>query len=138
MSTRPFDDRPFLGNGWAFPVRIVAGDVVMSAAERSIREAITIILETAPGERPMRPDFGVGLKRMVFSPITSASLSVIRERIREALLLWEPRIDVKTLTVQSDPDRPGWLFINMQYRVRETNSLSNFVYPFYLQEAGQS
>ena len=138
MNRRGKDDRPFLGKGWAFPLRLEAGEIAISATERNIRESIGIILETAPGERPMRPDFGVGLRRMVFNPVTSANISVMRERIREALLLWEPRIDVESLNVQVDPDRPGWLFINIQYRVRETNSQANFVYPFYLREAGQS
>lgn len=129
-------DRPFLGKGWAFPLRAAHGDAALSAADRSIREAITIILETIPGERVMRPDFGVGVHRMIFSPLTSGAISVLRERIREALLRWEPRIDLQLVTANVDPDRPGWLFISLQYLVRETNTPANFVYPFYYQEAG--
>jgi uncharacterized protein len=40
------------------------------------------------------------------------------------------------VTVRTDPDQPGWLYVDIRYRVRESNTLTNFVYPFYLQEAG--
>lgn len=128
-------DRPFLGRGWAFPPRIgTGGDVAMAAGEDDIGQAIRIILETAPGERPMRPDFGVGLRRMVFSPISRGSLSVVQFRIEQALIRWEPRIDVQTVNIRPDQARSGVLQIEISYRVRESNSLANFVYPFYLNE----
>ena len=106
----------------------------MVSLEEDIRQAIRIILETAPGERAMRADFGAGLRRMVFSPITRASLSMAQSRIEQSLLLWEPRIDVKTVAVGLDLDRSGVLLIEIQYRIRESNSFSNLVYPFYLTE----
>jgi phage baseplate assembly protein W len=131
-------DRPFLGRGWAFPPRVSGGDVAMAIAEKDIEQSIRIILETAPGERVMRPDFGVGLRRMVFSPLSFGTISVVQFRIEQALLLWEPRIDVQAVKVRIDPDRPGWLFIDIRYRVRASNSIANLVYPFYLTEDRQT
>lgn len=134
MATETNPDRPILGRGWSFPPRVTGGNVAMVSLEEDIRQAIRIILETAPGERAMRPDFGAGLRRMVFSPITRGSLSMAQSRIEQSLLLWEPRIDVKTVAVSLDQDRSGVLLIEIQYRIRESNSFSNLVYPFYLTE----
>jgi hypothetical protein len=47
--------------------------------------------------------------------------------------LWEPRIDSITVKVTTDPPL-GTLMIDIQYRVRMTNTFYNLVYPFYLQE----
>ena len=125
-------DKLFLGRGWAFPPRVDGEDIEMVSADEDIQQAIQIILETAPGERAMRPDFGVGLRRMVFSPISRGTLSVVQSRIEQALLLWEPRIDVQSVAVYLEKGRSGVLIIDIQYRIRESNSFSNFVYPFYL------
>jgi hypothetical protein len=46
---------------------------------------------------------------------------------------WEPRIDVKSVTVTAVPAE-GKVLIDVSYRVRATNSHNNLVYPFYLEE----
>lgn len=86
----------------------------------------------------MRPEFGVGLRRMAFRPLNYATLSLAQYRVEQALLLWEPRIEVRTVAVRVDPATPGRLLIDIRYLVRESNALANFVYPFYLMEDGQS
>lgn len=125
----------FLGKGWSFPVRLDYQDsrypVAMSVGEASIREAIWIILATAPGERVMRPDFGCGLHRLVFAVNDAATLGQVRKELRDALVRWEPRIDV--IAVETEMRGRGEvLLINIHYRVRSTNNYFNLVYPFYL------
>jgi phage baseplate assembly protein W len=128
-------DQTFLGRGWAFPPRLDgSGDVALVAARTDIEQSIRIILETAPGERVMRPDFGVGLRQMVFAPLSAATLSVVQFRVEQALVTWEARIDVQQVNVQTDPGFHGVLLIEVRYRIRETNTFYNFVYPFYLTE----
>ena len=127
-------DRAFLGVGWAFPLAAAAvGDVQLAAAEEDIRQSVRIILGTAPGERVMRPDFGAGLQALVFEPISATLVALVKHRVEEALITWEPRID--TITVDVAPDGPrGRLLITINYRVRATNTFYNLVYPFYLME----
>ncbi len=134
MKQEVITERLFQGRGWAFPSRVSGGDIASAAGEEDIEQAIRIILETAPGERVMRPEFGVGLRRMVFTPVTRSSLSVAQAHIEEALTLWEPRIDVQSVEVRVDQARSGVLEIEIRYRIRESNSFANFVYPFYLTE----
>ncbi|MCZ7572447.1 MAG: GPW/gp25 family protein [Ardenticatenaceae bacterium] len=127
--------KAFLGVGWAFPPRLQPDRMVsMAAYEEDIRQAILIIMGTNPGERVMRPDFGAGLNAFVFEPVTTTLLALVKTRVREALIDWEPRIDVEEVKVTTDPAERNLLLIEVSYRVRATNTLHNLVYPFYLQE----
>ena len=128
------DAKAFLGRGWAFPVGPATGDVAMAEHEEDIRQAIQIILGTAPGERAMRPDFGCGLRDLAFEPLNTTTMALARHRAEEALITWEPRIDLAEIIVTPDPGQAGRLLIDIRYRVRATNTFYNLVYPFYLQE----
>jgi phage baseplate assembly protein W len=134
-ATQPDPARAFLGVGWAFPPRLEPdGRVAEAVHEEDVRQAVAIILGTAPGERVMRPDFGAGLDRFVFEPIDTATLARVQTRVREALVTWEPRIDVQDVQVTTRADQPSTLLVELTYRVRATNTLENLVYPFYLEE----
>jgi len=124
----------FLGRGWAFPVRVEAGQAATAAYDEDVRQAILIILGTDPGERAMRPDFGAGLRAFVFEPLNPSTLEALRQRVLEALVDWEPRIDVEAVAATADVADVGKVLIQMSYRVRATNSHANLVYPFYLEE----
>ena len=128
--------RAFLGVGWAFPLRLAADHAVATAAyEEDVRESIRIILGTRRGERLMRPDFGAGLEDFVFEPISTTTIEMLKKRVEEALVDWEPRIDVEKVEVKDERAR-GRLLLSLDYRVRSTNTHYNLVYPFYLQEGG--
>jgi len=128
----------FLGSGWSFPIRIdKQGEIALVSREEDIRQAILVILGTSPGERVMRPDFGAGLKALVFEPINTATKALVKHRVEEALLLWEPRIDSVEVAI-ADERSLGRLLLDIRYRVRATNTFFNLVYPFYLLEGKQS
>jgi phage baseplate assembly protein W len=130
------DGEDFLGRGWGFPIGLGLDDEINMVADADdIRESIRIILETDPGERLMRPDFGAGLRRMVFEPINASTMTLVQHRVEEALVAWEPRIDVKDVVVSADQAARGVLSIRIDYIVRSTNTFYNLVYPFYLQES---
>jgi hypothetical protein len=125
----------FLGIGWGFPPKPGAdGTSAIAAYDEDIRQAIRIILGTNPGERVMRPDFGAGLDTFVFEPVNSTTMALVKTRVEEALIDWEPRIDVEGVQVTADHVDRYKLLIDVRYRVRATNSPHNLVYPFYLQE----
>lgn len=126
----------FLGKGWKFPVSVEDGKIVSSEGEDSIKESIKIILGTAKGERVMRPDFGCGINELVFEPIKTSTATLIDFHIREALLIWEHRIDVLSVNVSPDEKEKDRLIINIEYMVKTSNTKSNLVYPFYLERGG--
>jgi phage baseplate assembly protein W len=125
----------FLGTGWnpdnlRAELATAKPEIVMSAGEKNIQQAIWIILATAPGERVMRPNFGCGVHHLVFEVNSSATIARVVEEVRHALILWEPRIEV--LGVDAEIRHLGeLLLINIHYRVRSTNNYFNLVYPFY-------
>lgn len=136
MIQRPIGESPdFLGVGWAFPLALEADRALATAAyEEDVRQAVLIILGTGRGERVMRPEFGAGLADFLFAPVTATTHERIRNRVREALVDWEPRIDVLEVTVEALPTQLHRLDVTVRYRVRATNSEHNLVYPFYLDE----
>jgi uncharacterized protein len=132
--------KDFLGRGWAMPVALDprTGLVASVAYEQDIRQSILIILETAPGERVMRPNFGCGIHEMVFTSLDSTSLQQIRSSVEEALRRCEARIDVLAVTFDESAVQEGRLIIELEYRVRKTNQTGNLVFPFYFREGGKT
>jgi uncharacterized protein len=127
----------FLGVGWNFPLDLVKLDdkrrsVKLAEYEESIRQSIRIILETARGERVMRPDFGCGINERVFALNDSATRGIVEDEVREALIDWEPRIEVLDVEVTAEGPEGQVLMINIEYKIRSTESRFNLVYPFYL------
>ncbi|KGQ19373.1 GPW/gp25 family protein [Lysobacter dokdonensis DS-58] len=125
----------FLGRGWAFPVVAgAAGQVALVAGATAIEQAIGIILGTSPGERVMRPEFGCGIWGLVMETNTAQLHGRVQLRVRDALVRWEPRIDVLDVRVESPPEERQVLLIHIDYRVRSNNAAYNLVYPFFLEE----
>lgn len=127
-----------LGSGWQFPIALDRGNTIALARhEEKIRQSILIILSTAKGERVMRPDFGCGIHERIFDVIDASMLTLIRSDIEEALILWEPRIEVLSVTPVTDSLNEGRIDIQVEYKVRYTNTDYNLVYPFYLESEGK-
>jgi len=135
MLTDPRGDRAFLGTGWRFPVIPDSrGRLPWSVAERSIEEAIWLILSTSRGERVMLTDFGCGVADLVFEPNSDLAHAAIAADIRQALITDEPRIDVLGVTVDNGDGEPNVMVVRIDYRVRSSNTVHNLVYPFFIGE----
>jgi uncharacterized protein len=123
----------FVGAGVAFPLRLdAAGSVALVASDAEIQESIHLILGTAPGERPMRPDFGCGIHNHLFAPADGATAGLIAQEVRRALNRWEPRIDLHVVDVSIDDHDRGCLWIDIGYEIRGSNDPRNLVFPFYV------
>ncbi len=123
----------FVGRGWSFPVRADAtGRIALSSDEHEIEESIRLILATAPGERPMRPEFGCAVHDYVFAPADATTAGAIGDAVRTSLRFWEPRIDVTGVAVTFDAVDEGILLIDVGYRIRGSNDPRNLVFPFYV------
>ena len=122
-----------IGSGLAFPLQVDRrGGIALARDEQDIEQAIQLILGTAPGERPMRPEFGCGVHDFVFDSIDANTIGNMEQAIREALERWEPRIDVTDVKFDASDALNGLLTINIEYKVRATNTDRNLVYPFYV------
>lgn len=122
----------FIGSGWAFPLRISpSGGIALVRRERELEEAMTLILMTYPGERPMRPEFGCRLRDYVFRGASDDVAAALSAEVQTSLIRWEPRVDIERVDVTPDPHDRGLLYIDVQYTPKATNDRRNLVFPFY-------
>jgi uncharacterized protein len=129
--------RDYLGTGWAFPLRLsLQGGIQLTSEAQKVKESIWIILRTGVGERVYRPNFGSRLSELAFAPMNNDTLMRIRIYVLEALEVWEPRIIVDQVITEPDPVR-GRVDININYRLKDSSDINNFVYPFYLLPVGE-
>lgn len=127
---------PFLGRGWSFPPAFSkhSSRVEMLEQEADIASSLEILLGTTPGERVMLADYGCNLQELLFENIDTTLTTLMVDKIRSAILYYEPRIDVESVRLDDRPDLEGVVLIHINYRVRATNSRFNFVFPFYKNE----
>lgn len=129
----PQNSIDFVGAGWSYPLGTDAtGGVALVSRDREIEQAIRLILGTAVGERPMRPEFGCRIHDHVFNTASSATAGQIAYDVRQALDRWEPRIDVLDVGISFDAMTAGVLYIDINYSIRSLNDPRNLVFPFYV------
>ncbi|WP_299336100.1 GPW/gp25 family protein [uncultured Psychroserpens sp.] len=130
------DDNNFLGKGWSFPPAfdLIERSVVMVNDEEDIQQSLNILLNTGLGERILRSDFGCGINTMPFENITTTLLTKMERIIEKAILKYEPRIDLEHIFFSKSNPLEGVLYIQIEYKIRATNSRMNYVYPFYIKE----
>ena len=126
-------NREFLGQGFAYPLQTSPrGGIALAAGVQDIEQSIRIILETAPGERVMRPEFGCRIHELVFAPRNAATEGLLIYYIEEALGRWEPRIEIEQIEVLPVVGRDSALEVTIHYRIKATHDERSIVYPFYL------
>jgi len=131
------NNKAYLGRGLAFPLRIdPKGGIALANGERDIEQAIGIILQTRPGERVMRPEFGCRVSELLFEPRDVALQTTMQKYVQEALDRWEPRIEVQNVDVSfGSEEADGAVFVEITYLIKESHDIRSIVYPFFL--AGQ-
>jgi phage baseplate assembly protein W len=141
------NNNSFLGTGWSFPPSFNehTGAVELVSHDEDIQQSLNIILSTTPGERLLHPGFGCDIKKMVFETINESVITRIKDAIERAILFFEPRITLEDVVVDTEDSREkpnsiydGVMKIELIYTIRQTNTRSNMVYPFYFAEADGS
>lgn len=124
----------FVGRGWRFPILPdAAGGLGYVDGDANVEQSLRILLLTALGERVMRPEFGSKAPRLVFAPGSVQFRGLLETTVREAVRDWEPRVELQSVAVETDPDDETRVNVAISYRVRRTNTRFNLVFPFYLQ-----
>ena len=123
----------FLGRGWRFPMQPDAGGGLgYSEGAANIEQSLRILLMTAPGERVMRPTFGCAAPRLLFAPGSVQYLRLLETTVREAVRDWEPRVTLENVGAETVPGDETRVNVNIDYRIRGSNTKLNLVFPFYL------
>lgn len=129
----------FLGTGWSFPPEFVreTGQVLMTSDEDDIRCSLVILLGTAIGERFLNPEYGLDMHEMLFEPLSTTMKTFLQDRVKTAILIYEPRINLLSLELDTSSQYEGKIFVILDYEVRATNSRYNLVYPFYVSDGNE-
>jgi uncharacterized protein len=129
------DNVPFLGTGWAFPPEfdLAMGLPAMTSGDLDIKNSLTLLLSTIPGERKVTPLYGVDLSVLLFETLSTSLKTRITDMISRAILRYEPRIDLDEVLYE-ERQMEGLLMLTLYYTIRATNTRTNLVYPFYLKE----
>jgi Bacteriophage baseplate protein W len=107
--------RPYLD----FPLGFDAhGRTAVTDPDDHVRDMIYLVLFTAPGERVNRPEFGCGVKQLVFAPLSDALTAATEQLIHGALIRWlDPVISLESVSATADE---ATLQIKVSYTRRET------------------
>jgi uncharacterized protein len=129
----------FLGTGWSFPpeFRKESGGVVMTSDEEDIHASLQILLGTAAGERFLNPKYGLDMHPLLFEPLSTTARTLLKDRIKLAILLYEPRISLVSLELDTSAELEGKIILILTYEIRTTNSRFNLVYPFYSTDSNE-
>jgi phage baseplate assembly protein W len=107
----------------AFPLRVSADGPDTARRERHVRDQIEQTLFTSAGERVFRPEFGAGVRRLVFEPHSDALAQITRKRLAAALTdVLHGEVDPKTLTIEfAAGETDGQLELTVTYRLATIN-----------------
>ncbi len=123
----------FVGTGWRFPIQPDAtGSLGYCSGDVNVQQSLKVLLLTAIGERVMRYGFGSSARDLVFAPGSTQYLNLLQLTVREAVVNWEPRVDLDDVTAEASANNPSCITVSVDYRVRRTNTKGNLVFPFYL------
>ncbi len=129
-------DSEFVGRGWRFPIQPdLMGGLSYVSGDENVEQSLKILLLTSLGQRVMRSGFGSKAPSLVFAPGSLQYLGLLENTIREAVRDWEPRIDLEEVSAEPDVDDETRITVHVGYRVRQTNTRANLVFPFYLTTA---
>jgi phage baseplate assembly protein W len=108
-------NRPYLDFPFTLDER---GRSAVTDADDHIRDMIHLVLFTAPGERVNRPEFGCGVKQLVFAPLSDALTAATEQLIHGALIRWlDPVISLEKVFTTANE---ATLEIKISYVRRET------------------
>ena len=126
----------WLGTGWNHPVApdVARGNLSYSDGAEKVRQSIRLILQTEPGERVMRPSFGCGLAQFLMLPNSVATRALIQAEVSRAIDAWEPRVEVRAITVETGGD-PSLVIITIGYEHKTTVRTDAVVFPYALEAA---
>lgn len=103
----------------------VTGDLIRFVNDAAVKRAVRAIIFTNRGERFFQPNFGSGIKKLLFEPMTPQTTLAMKKAIEDSLKNFEPR--VSQLNINVSPDYP-----NEAYNVSIQFFIINIVNPVIL------
>ena len=127
-----------IGIGWSFPPHFskTAEDgagVIMHTGTEEIEDSLSVLFSTQLGNRLFRPDFGCSIEEFQFRAVDSATEIRVKRMIENAVVEFEPRIDLHGLDVDLSELTEGKLRIDLRYSIKASYVKENIIYPFHFE-----
>jgi phage baseplate assembly protein W len=100
------------------------GVVILTNYNDIIAQHVLTALMTAPGERVMNPNYGVGLETKVFEPIYARNSAVLQQDVQSLLQATEPSVQINSIVVAQDPNYANVLDVTISYSVLPSNAVN--------------
>ena len=109
-STEPkiIAERSFKDLDLNFTPHPIKKDVSMHFNEKAIINAVKNLVSTNFYEKPFQPDFGAGIRGLLFEPVDSVFGASIERKLTEAINNYEPRVAIESITAIPAPDENGY------------------------------
>lgn len=132
MPFNPAVVQDFIGNGLTFPIQLTNGKANIDSGFNLIRASIKTILAYTIGTRYFLGEFGGRLEELLEEPDDEILHNLINTFVIDAVTTWEKRIQTISTSIQS-VDEFGTVNVKITYQVINSNTVDNFIYPFYTQ-----
>jgi phage baseplate assembly protein W len=120
----PVDLNPNVAVGVNLPLNGPAVFISNFTTKDAIKNNLINFFLTEPGERPLNPNFGGGLRAFIFEQIAEDNLYRIENRIETQLKTFFPGINITSLNILRDDDT-NTLTVQLKYTVQNTNITDN-------------
>lgn len=114
---------------FAFPFRIDPASRTLAHSagrEAHVEQMIRQVLLTSPGERVNLPEFGCGLRRLLFSPNSEPLVASVQLSVQTALERWlSPQISVQRVDASSPSPEGNELLVRIEYVLKATLATKN-------------
>lgn len=104
-----------------FTANPFSGDLSVLTNEKAVAQSLKNILLTEQGEIPFDPNFGSGIRTLLFEPVSEVVTITLKEKVLAAIKSYEPRISLKALLIKDDPETNSYV-IDISYTVTVSNN----------------
>lgn len=92
----------------AFKVNPITQDIGRKVDVDSVKQSLRNLFMYNRGEKPFNPNFGSGVREMLFEPIDYVTAGAIEKEIEFMIRNYEPRVELDAVQVEADPDNHSY------------------------------
>lgn len=93
------------------------GIALNKTLKETVKQNLKMLVLTAPGERLMLPEYGVGLRNFLFEQSSAKTIADLNSRIKDQIGLYMPFIDLLDIDFSSPEENSYVLNVSIQYAI---------------------
>ena len=117
-------ERSFKDLDLNFTAHPIKKDISRHYNEKAIINAVKNLVSTNFYEKPFQPDYGAGIRGLLFEPVDSVFGASIERKLTEAISNYEPRVAIESMTAIPAPDENGYKVIMVFYIINSPNPVT--------------